>query len=90
MNIQLSPETEELLRARVEEGRFSSIDDAVEQSVRMLLETDEQDEHWSWLRAEIQKGVESSEAGHYGPLDLEDLKRRARQRLEEVRASARS
>lgn len=70
MNIRLKPDTEEWLKAQVAEGRFESIEDAVE----ALVEDDRihaklLDEDLSWAKPYIDEGLAAAERGEVVPAE---------------------
>lgn len=71
MNIRLKPDTEEWLKAQVAEGRFESIEDAVE----ILLDERRRDQQafdnmdLSWAQPYIDKGLADLEAGRVLPAE---------------------
>ena len=70
MNIRLKPDTEEWLKAQVAEGRFESIEDAVEALVaddRAEAALDEED--LSWAKPYIEEGLADLEAGRTIPAE---------------------
>jgi len=79
MNISLTPQLEELVKAKVGSGLYGSASEVVREGLRLLEERDRyRAMRLEGLRAEIQKGLESGEAT---PLDFEDVKVRGRKRL---------
>ena len=70
MNIRLKPDTEEWLKAQVAEGRFNSVEDAVEALVaddRAQAELDAAD--LSWAKPYIEEGLADIEAGRTVPAE---------------------
>jgi predicted transcriptional regulator len=71
MNIRLKPDTEEWLQAQVAEGRFESIEQAVEiyldESRRDQEELDTAD--LSWAQPYIEEGLADLEAGRVHPAE---------------------
>jgi len=71
MNIRLKPGTEEWLKAQVAEGRFESI----EQAVEILLEDSRRDQEaldtldLSWAQPYIDKGLADAVAGRVRPAE---------------------
>jgi antitoxin ParD1/3/4 len=79
MNISLTPHLEEVVKSKVESGRYTSASEVMREALRLLEERDRLHElRFEELRREIQKGIDSGEAT---PLDIEDIKARGRQRL---------
>ena len=71
MNIRLKPDTEEWLKAQVAEGRFESIEQAVEvyldESRRNQEELDGMD--LSWAQPYLDKGLADADAGRVRPAE---------------------
>jgi len=71
MNIRLKPDTEEWLKAQVAEGRFESL----EQAVEILLDESRLDQEaldntdLSWAQPYIDKGLADLEAGRVYPAE---------------------
>ena len=80
MNIRLKPDTEEWLKAQVAEGRFSSVEDAVEE----LLEDSRLNQELldkadlSWAKPYIEEGLAALEAGDVVPAEEVFAELRAR------------
>ncbi len=78
MNVNLTPQLEQMVRAKVESGRYSSASEVVREALRLMEERDRLYEaKLGELRAEIRKGVESGPAA---PFDADAIKRKARTR----------
>jgi Arc/MetJ-type ribon-helix-helix transcriptional regulator len=69
----------------VETGRFRSAADVISNALEQMreLETDSQDD-LKELREEIAFGMEQSQRGESAPLDLADLKRKAKERAASI------
>jgi antitoxin ParD1/3/4 len=79
LNVSLTPHLEEFVRQRVSTGRYQSASEVIRTALRLLEERERQkDATLKWLTREIQKGLDSGPAT---PLDMEEVKRRGRQRL---------
>lgn len=60
MNVNLTPELEELVRQRVSSGRYRSASEVVRHGLRLL----EEDERWrAEVRAKIAEGMADARAG---------------------------
>lgn len=72
MNIRLKPDTEEWLKAQVAEGRFESVEDALETLVLVdratQAELDATD--LSWAKPYIDEGLAALEAGDVIPAEI--------------------
>jgi len=71
MNIRLKPDTEEWLKAQVAEGRFESVEEAVEALVAEdRLEQERLDAmDLSWAKPYIEEGLADIEAGRTIPAE---------------------
>jgi antitoxin ParD1/3/4 len=79
MNISLTPHLEEWVKGKVESGFYNSASEVMREALRLLEERDQlRDLRLEELRREIQKGIDSGPAT---PLDMEEIKRKGRQRL---------
>ncbi len=68
MNVSLTPQLEELVRSKVESGRYGSASEVMREALRLLEERDRvQILRHEALKAEIQKGLASGVAT---PLDM--------------------
>lgn len=79
ISISLTPELINMIKARVESGRYTSTSEVVREALRLLEAQDERraDER-ARLRLAWADGIESGEAG---VLDFADLKAEAHRRL---------
>ena len=83
MNVSLTPQLEELVKSKVESGRYGSASEVMREALRLLEERDHvQNLRHEALKAEIQRGLASGEAT---PLDMAAIKARGRKRLLEER-----
>jgi antitoxin ParD1/3/4 len=79
LNINLTPQLEEMVRRKVAGGLYNSASEVVREALRLMEEQDRLREiRLEELRREVQKGIDSGPAT---PLDIEDIKTRGRQRL---------
>jgi antitoxin ParD1/3/4 len=70
MNIRLKPDTEEWLKSQVAEGRFESIEEAVEMLIvddRLQAKLNEAD--LSWAKPYIDEGIAALERGDVIPAE---------------------
>ena len=79
MNINLTPQLEELVRTKVASGLYNSASEVVREALR-LMERDDQVRAatLAQLRQDIREGLKSGPAGD---LNVEVIKRRGRERL---------
>ena len=73
MPIELSPQTEALIREKVKQGLYANADEAIAAAVRLL---DEHDRHLTGLRTAIAAG-EEGEALPWTPELMDQLSREA-------------
>jgi antitoxin ParD1/3/4 len=79
LNVSLTPHLEAFIQATVTSGRYQSASEVVRTALRLLEEREqERAAKLERLRQEIQKGLDSGPAT---PLDMEEIKRLARERL---------
>jgi antitoxin ParD1/3/4 len=85
LNVDLTPHLEEFIDQTVSSGRFHSASELVRTALRLLEEREQERlARLQWLRGEIQKGLDSGPAT---PLDLDEIKRSGRQRMQEANAT---
>lgn len=79
MNINLTPQLEELVRTKVSSGLYNSASEVVREALRLMEREDQvRMAALAQLRRDIQEGLDSGPAGE---LDIEDIKRRGREKL---------
>ncbi|MBF0338476.1 MAG: type II toxin-antitoxin system ParD family antitoxin [Nitrospirae bacterium] len=79
MNISLTPQLEELVKAKVDSGLYGSANEVLCEALRLIEERDRiKSLRVEELRVEIKKGLDSGEST---PLDMEAIKMRSRERL---------
>lgn len=79
---------EKFAKDLVASGRYSSVSEVLRDGLRLIEEREKTREgQLEWLRAEIQKGVDS---GDSEPWDIEEIKREGRRRLADERAKKQS
>ncbi len=78
MNINLTPQLEELIRSKVASGLYTSASEVVREALRLLEEQDRlRDAKLAQLRADVRQGLNS---GASEPWDAAAVKRKARAR----------
>ena len=78
MNINLTPQLEELVRSKVASGLYTSASEVVREALRLLEEQDRlRDAKLAQLRADVRQGMNS---GPSEPWDAAAVKRKARAR----------
>jgi antitoxin ParD1/3/4 len=79
MNINLTPELEELVRQKVSSGLYNSASEVVREALRLMEREDQmRAAKLAQLKQDIQEGIQSGSAGE---LDVPTIKRRGRGRL---------
>ncbi|MEH1934906.1 MAG: type II toxin-antitoxin system ParD family antitoxin [Nostoc sp.] len=64
MNISLTPELEQLVKDKVNTGRYHSVSEVMGEALRLLDERDRvREQRLAELKAKIQEGIEASERG---------------------------
>jgi len=79
MNVSLTPELEQFIQGKVDTGLYYSASEVVREGLRLLLERDQQ-LGLPELRQDIQAGIDS---GDTTPLDMQEVKFKARQRKQQ-------
>jgi len=80
MNVSLTPELEGIVEQKVKSGMYNSASEVVREGLRLLHQRDEAREaKLNALRAEIQKGIDSLEAGRF--MDGEEAMAEIKERL---------
>ena len=79
MNVNLTPQLEEMVRSKVSSGMYTSASEVVREALRLMGEQDRlREAKLSELRREIGKGLDS---GSSEPWNAATLKKKARGRL---------
>ncbi|MCA0372318.1 MAG: type II toxin-antitoxin system ParD family antitoxin [Proteobacteria bacterium] len=87
MNINLTPKLEEMVREKVKSGLYNNASEVVREALRMMEANDRRGlKIWTKdeIEAELIKGIESGFTE--GNIDVEDIKKRGRERLNALRA----
>lgn len=88
LSIALTGEQAAAIRAAVESGEYATTSEAIRDAVRdWQMQRDLRQEEIARLRKLWDEGVASGAAT---PLDIEDLRRQARSRLQELKKAARN
>jgi antitoxin ParD1/3/4 len=78
MNVNLTPQLEELVRAKVATGMYNSASEVVRDALRLMVQNDQVHEvKLEQLRQEIKLGLNSGDASTW---DAASFKQQARQR----------
>lgn len=79
MNINLTPQLEQLVRQKVSSGRYTSASEVVREALRLMEEQDQlRSLKLDQLRRDIREGVESGPATSW---NVEEMKREGRKQL---------
>ena len=79
LNVNLTPKLEDMVRQKVAGGLYNNASEVVRDALRLMEARDRlQDAQLEALRQDIAVGLESGPAEE---LDIEDIKRRGRERL---------
>ena len=71
MNINLTPQLEELVRQKVESGRYTSASEVVRQPLRLMEEKDQfREARLGQLRQDIQEGLDSGPSVAWSAADI--------------------
>lgn len=77
MNVSLTPEIEALIENKVRSGMYNSASEVVREGIRLLQQRDElREAKLNALRNDIQKGIDSLEAGraYDGPTAMAEFR----------------
>ena len=78
LNINLTPQLEELVRSKVASGLYTSASEVVREALRLLEEQDQlRNARLEQLRGDIRRGLDSGQSASW---DAEAVKRKARTR----------
>jgi antitoxin ParD1/3/4 len=82
MNICLPPELEEIVRKKLESGRYNSASEVISEALQLLDRYDSTSAPALMkLRADVEAGWRDVEHGRLSDFDPEEIKRRGRERL---------
>ncbi|MEH2296458.1 type II toxin-antitoxin system ParD family antitoxin [Nostoc sp.] len=93
MNISLTPELEQLVKDKVNTGRYHSVTEVMGEALRLLDERDRvREQRLAELKAKIQEGIEASERGEVVDgeevfAEIEEDIRRAEAQMQEAEAA---
>lgn len=83
MTIELSPESEVLVQAKVQSGLYRSAADVVERALELLREQEQAEER---LEALLQEGIDSGESTEMTPEEWDEIRQEVRRIHAERRA----
>ncbi|PWQ92613.1 type II toxin-antitoxin system ParD family antitoxin [Leucothrix pacifica] len=79
MNVSLTPQLENFVKQKVEAGLYNSVSEVMREALRLLVEREEVKEmKLVALRRDLQEGIDSLDRGEGSPLDMNDIKAKAR------------
>jgi len=82
LNINLTPQLEDMVRQKVAGGLYNSASEVVREALRLMETEDRMRElKLAQLRQDIREGLDSGTAGE---LDMEVIKQRGRERLKQA------
>jgi len=98
MNVSLTPKLEQLVQQKVASGLYNSASEVVREALRLLNEHDRfRQRRLAEVRKEIAIGIKQLDRGEYAEDDerglrglVEDISRRGRQKLAQVRRKRRA
>lgn len=79
MNVSLTPQLEDFVKQKVEAGLYNSVSEVMREALRLLVERDVVKEmKLEALRRDLQEGINSLDKGKGTPLDMDEIKAKAR------------
>jgi len=79
MNVSLTPQLESFVKQKVEAGLYNSVSEVMREALRLLVERDALKEmKLEALRRDLQEGIDSLDRGEGTPLNMNDIKAKAR------------
>jgi antitoxin ParD1/3/4 len=93
VNVSLTPELEQLVKDKVNSGRYHSVSEVMGEALRLLDERDRvQEQRLAELKAKIQEGIEASERGEVVDgeevfAEIEEDIRRAEAQIQQAEAA---
>lgn len=90
MNVSLTPQLEELVRKKVDSGRYTSASEVVREALRLLDAYESvRESSLAKLRTDVEAGWKAVDDGRVSDFDPEDVKRRGRERLARTKSGKR-
>lgn len=81
MNVNLTPELDQMVHEKVNSGLYNSASEVIREALRLMQEKDEfRRMRLDELRREINIGLEQARRGESAPIDFEELKAEGRRR----------
>ena len=79
MNVSLTPQLEDFVKQKVEAGLYNSVSEVMREALRLLVERDVVKEmKLEALRRDLQEGINSLDKDKGTPLDMDEIKAKAR------------
>ena len=79
MNVNLTPQLEEMVRAKVASGLYNSVSEVVREALRLMSERDElRAAQQARLRADLQAGLDSGPAAPWSSDEIKTKLRKAK------------
>lgn len=79
MNVSLTPQLEDYVKQKVAAGMYNSVSEVMREALRLLEERDAIKEmKLAALRRDLQEGIDELDQGQGTPLDMDDIKAKAR------------
>lgn len=80
MDVTLSPDLEELIDDRMSSGLYASVTEVLRDALRLLADRERtREDHSEELRTQIARGLEQLDRGERERLDIDAIRRKARQ-----------
>lgn len=79
MNVSLTPKLEQYVKQKVAAGMYNSVSEVMREALRLLEERDALKEmKLEALQRDIQEGIDGLDRGEGTPLNMDDIKAKAR------------
>ena len=90
LNVSLTPQLEQLVRDKVNSGRYNSASEVVREALRLMDAYERlQSESLAKLRADVDAAWKQVDEGKVHDFDPEEIKRRGREKLARLKNSQR-
>lgn len=90
INVSLTPQLEELVRQKVDSGRYNSASEVVREALRLMDSYERvRESALTKLRADVEAGWQQVEEGKVSDFDPQAVKRRGREKLARLRNAKR-
>jgi antitoxin ParD1/3/4 len=79
MNVNLTPQLEDLVRAKVSSGLYTSASEVVREALRLMQEKDHlREAKLEELRGEVRRGLDSGPSQHWDAAEIKTAARKKR------------